>query len=48
MHIAWYMQGDNDLNVHEVFSVPRVEAGHNTSTLRVVEGDEKGTQCLGV
>jgi hypothetical protein len=28
----------------------RVEAGSNTSTvaLRVVEGDEKGTQCLGV
>jgi hypothetical protein len=27
-----------------------VEAGSNTSTvaLRVVEGDEKGTQCLGV
>jgi hypothetical protein len=31
-------------------SVPRVEAGSNTSTvaLRVVRGDEKGTQCLGV
>jgi hypothetical protein len=29
---------------------PRVEAGSNTSTeaLRVVGGDEKGTQCLGV
>jgi hypothetical protein len=28
----------------------RVEAGSNTFTvaLRVVEGDEKGTQCLGV
>jgi hypothetical protein len=28
----------------------RVEAGSNTSTvaLRVVEGDENGTQCLGV
>jgi hypothetical protein len=31
-------------------SSPRVEAGPNTSTiaLRVVGGDEKGTQCLGV
>jgi hypothetical protein len=30
--------------------LPRVEAGYNTSTvaLRVVEGDEKGTRCLGV
>jgi hypothetical protein len=30
--------------------VPRVEAGSNTSTvaLRVVGGDEKGTQCLRV
>jgi ribosomal protein S14 len=30
--------------------VARVEAGSNTSTvtLRVVRGDEKGTQCLGV
>jgi hypothetical protein len=29
---------------------PRVEAGLNTSTvaLRVVEDDEKGSQCLGV
>jgi hypothetical protein len=28
----------------------RVEEGYNTSTsaLRVVESDEKGTQCLGV
>jgi hypothetical protein len=26
----------------------RVEAGLNTSTLRVVGGDENGTQCLGV
>jgi hypothetical protein len=28
----------------------RAEAGSNTSTvaLQVVEGDEKGTQCLGV
>jgi hypothetical protein len=32
-----------------VFEV-RVEAGSNTSTvaIRVVGGDEKGTQCLGV
>jgi hypothetical protein len=31
-------------------SSPRVEAGSNTSivTLQVVEGDEKGTQFLGV
>jgi hypothetical protein len=30
-------------------TLPRVEAGSNTSTvaLRVVGGDEKGTQCLG-
>jgi hypothetical protein len=30
--------------------IPHVEAGLNTSTvvLRVTEGDEKGTQCLGV
>jgi hypothetical protein len=30
--------------------VPRVEGVQNTSTvgLRVVEGDEKGTRCLGV
>jgi hypothetical protein len=30
--------------------VPRLEAGSNTSTvaLRVVGGDEKKTQCLGV
>jgi hypothetical protein len=30
--------------------LPRVEAGSNTCTvaLRVVKGDEKGTQCLGV
>jgi hypothetical protein len=30
--------------------VTRVEAGSNTSTvaLRIVGGDEKGTQCLGV
>jgi hypothetical protein len=32
------------------FSVSRVEAGYNTFTvaLRVVRGDGKGTQCLGV
>jgi hypothetical protein len=32
------------------FLSPRVETGSNTSTvaLRVVGGDEKGTQCLGV
>jgi hypothetical protein len=31
-------------------NVPRVEAGYNTSSvaLRVVEGDEKRTRCLGV
>jgi hypothetical protein len=30
--------------------VPREEAGWNTSTvaLRVVEGDENGTRCLGI
>jgi hypothetical protein len=29
--------------------VPRVQAGSNTTvTLRVVGGDEKETQCLGV
>jgi hypothetical protein len=33
-----------------ICSVPIVEAGSNTSTaaLRVVEGEEKGTRCLGV
>jgi hypothetical protein len=33
-----------------VQELSRVEAGSNTSTvnLRVVGGDEKGTQCLGV
>jgi hypothetical protein len=35
---------------NSVFQWPRVEAGYNTSTvaLRVIEGDEKGTRCLGV
>jgi hypothetical protein len=41
------------IRIHEgewVISSSRVEAGSNTSTVaqRVVEGDEKGTQCLGV
>jgi hypothetical protein len=33
-----------------VNDLPGVEVGSNTSTvaLRVVGGDEKGTQCLGV
>jgi hypothetical protein len=36
--------------VLERFNYSRVEAGSNTSTIapRVVRGDEKGTQCLGV
>jgi hypothetical protein len=35
---------------HYFVSSSRVEAGSNTSTVavRVVGGDEKGTQCLGV
>jgi hypothetical protein len=37
-------------NMYTTFVEPRVEAGSNTSTvaLRVVGGDKKGTQCLGV
>jgi hypothetical protein len=35
---------------HYTYKDSRVEEGSNTSTvaLRVVEDDEKGTQCLGV
>jgi hypothetical protein len=38
-------RGDSEWNAK-----PRVEADANTSTvaLRVVEGGEKGTQCLGL
>jgi hypothetical protein len=33
-----------------LWKYPRSEAGYNISTLapRIVEGDEKGTRCLGV
>jgi hypothetical protein len=39
-----------DATKEELLQVPRVEAGSNTSTvaLRVVGGEENGTQCLGV
>jgi hypothetical protein len=43
-----YISGDTAHTVTGFY--PRVEAGSNTSTvaLRVVGGDEKGTQYLGV
>jgi hypothetical protein len=39
-----------NITVDCVAFVSCVEAGYNTSTvaLRVVEGDEKGTRCMGV
>jgi hypothetical protein len=44
------LYNDETLTLIRREAVSRVEAGSNTSTvaLRVVGGDEKGTQCLGV